>query len=167
MLDEAAIFLRHAGQKAGDIDEGQERNIEAVAEADEARGLAAGIRIENARQYHRLVGDNAHRSPLHAPKADDDVSGESLLDLEEIALIDDFEDQFLDIVRLIGIARHKRVERFIGALAVIETGNRRRARGIRRRQEIDETPDLQERLYVVLKSLVGDRGLGRVDPGAA
>src|SRR3546814_15565976 len=37
MLDDAVKFLRGAGQKARDVDEGDDRNLERVAEAAEAR----------------------------------------------------------------------------------------------------------------------------------
>ena len=40
VLDEAAIFLRRARQEARHVDEGDDRDVEAVAEAHEARRLA-------------------------------------------------------------------------------------------------------------------------------
>src|SRR3546814_2848877 len=46
MLDDAIIFLCGAGQEAGDVDEGDDRNLERVAEADEARRLLRRIRSE-------------------------------------------------------------------------------------------------------------------------
>ena len=51
-------------------------NVEGVAEAHEARGLAAGVAVEHARQHHRLVGDEADRVAVDAAEADDDVAGE-------------------------------------------------------------------------------------------
>ncbi len=39
MADDAPMLLRHAGQETRHIHEGDERDIEAVAEAHEARGL--------------------------------------------------------------------------------------------------------------------------------
>src|SRR6185312_6128655 len=66
VLDDAAIFLRRARQETGNIDEGDDGDIEAVAEAHEARALDRGVDVEASRQHHRLVGDDAHRAPLHA-----------------------------------------------------------------------------------------------------
>ena len=37
VADDAAVLLLRAGQKAGHVFEGDQRNVEAVAEADEAR----------------------------------------------------------------------------------------------------------------------------------
>ena len=90
MLDEAAIFLRGARQEARHVDEGDDRDVEGVAEAHEARGLARGVGVEHAGQHQRLVGDDADRAALDAAEAGDDVLGVRLLDLEEIALVGDF-----------------------------------------------------------------------------
>ena len=40
MEDYAVVFLTCAGEEAGNVDEGYERNVECVAEADEASALA-------------------------------------------------------------------------------------------------------------------------------
>jgi hypothetical protein len=103
VLDDAAVFLRGARQEAGHVDEGDDRDVEAVAEAHEARGLDRGLDVEAAGQHHRLVGDDADRPAVHAGEADDDVLGEVRLDFEEIALVHDLQDQFLHVVGLVGI----------------------------------------------------------------
>ena len=111
MLDQAAIFLRGARQEARHVDEGDDRNVEAVAEAHEARGLARGVAVEHAGQHHRLIGDDADGAAFHAGEAGDDVAGEGLLDLEEIALVHDLLDQLLHVVGLVRIVGDQRVER--------------------------------------------------------
>src|SRR5208282_3097393 len=80
MLDEAAIFLRSAGKEAWDIHEGDERNIEAVTEADEPRGFPARVAIEHACQDHRLVGDDADCVAAQPSEAGDNVFRVSRLD---------------------------------------------------------------------------------------
>ena len=40
MLDDAAVFLPGAGQEAGHVDKGQDRDFKTVAEPHEARSLA-------------------------------------------------------------------------------------------------------------------------------
>ncbi len=62
-----------ARQEARHVDEGQDRDLEGIAEAHEARGLAAGVDVEAARQHHRLVGHHADRLALDADEAGDDV----------------------------------------------------------------------------------------------
>ena len=46
MLDDGAMLLGRARQKSGHVDEGHDRDIEAVAKAHEAGGLARGIDVE-------------------------------------------------------------------------------------------------------------------------
>ncbi len=83
--------------------------------------LRPASRIEHAGQHHRLVGDEAHRASFDAAKTDDDVAGKRLLDLEEIALIDDLVDQLLHVIGLVGIGWHQRIERHLEPLAVIDS----------------------------------------------
>ena len=141
--------------------------VEAVAEAHEARALDRGVDVEAAGQHHRLVGDDADGAALHAREADEDVAGVIGLQLEEVALVDDLQDQLAHVVGLVRIDRHERVEREIVALGGIGGGPRRRRLAVRGRQEIEEAAQLQQRLDVVLERVVGDARLGRVRDGAA
>ena len=59
VADDAAVLLLHAGQEAGHVHEGQQRNVEGVAEADEARRLVGGVDIQHAGLHAGLVGDDA------------------------------------------------------------------------------------------------------------
>ena len=59
VLDDAAALLGGAGQEAGHVDEGHERDVEAVAEADEARRLHRRVDVQAAGQVRGLVGDDA------------------------------------------------------------------------------------------------------------
>src|SRR5215472_8358971 len=127
VLDERAIFLVGAGQESRHVDEGHDRNAERVAEAHEARGLARGIDVEHAREHHGLICDEAHAAPSEAAEAGDDVLGERLLQLEEVAFVRDLEDQFLDVVGLVRIVGDERVERFLLALDVVVRGPLRHA----------------------------------------
>src|ERR1035438_9596956 len=61
MRDDAAVLLLRAGKKSRNVFEGDERNVEAVAEAHKARSLDARFDVEHARQKRGLVGDDAHR----------------------------------------------------------------------------------------------------------
>src|SRR5262245_31483980 len=87
VLDKAAVLLRRARQEARHIDKGDDGDLEAVTKAYKTRSLARRIRIEHARQHHRLVRDDADGASLRARKARDDVARKCLLDFEEVALI--------------------------------------------------------------------------------
>ena len=62
VLDDAAVLLRRAGHEAGHVDEGDDRDVERIAEAHEARRLDRALDVEAAGQHQRLVGDDADRS---------------------------------------------------------------------------------------------------------
>ena len=83
--------------------------------------------IEHARQYHRLVGDDADGAAFHAREARHDVLREGFLDFEEVGLVDDFEDQLLDVVGLVRIVGDQRVERGIDTLRIVLGLNGRHA----------------------------------------
>src|ERR1035441_4321533 len=57
--DDATVLLLRAGEEAGDVFERDQRNVEAVAEAHEARALDAGVDVEHSGKKVWLVGDDA------------------------------------------------------------------------------------------------------------
>jgi propionyl-CoA carboxylase beta chain len=79
-------------------DEGQDRDIEGVAEADEARGLLRAVDVEHAGEDHRLVGDHADGAALDPAEADDDVRGMRRLELEEVAFVGDLSDELVHVI---------------------------------------------------------------------
>ncbi len=167
MLYQRALLLFGAGHKAGDIDEGDDRDVEGVAEPHEAGSLAGRVDVEHAGQNLRLVGHEADALAVHPPKADDDVLGPIRRNLEEVSLVNDFEDQLLHVVGLVGVGRHQGVERLLGAVGVIETLAVRRLFAVRLGQEVDQPADLGQRLQVIFVGAVCDPGFQRMDPVAA
>ena len=89
MADDAAVLLLGAGEEAGHVFKRDQRDVEGVAEADEARRLGRGVDVEHAGEERRLVGDDADGAAIQPREADDDVAREVLLHLEEVAVIDD------------------------------------------------------------------------------
>jgi hypothetical protein len=80
-----------ARHEARHIDEGDDRNVEGIAETNETGGLDRGLDIQTAGQHQRLVGDDTDRVTIHAAKADDDVLGVIGLQLEEVIVVDDLD----------------------------------------------------------------------------
>ena len=60
MADDAAVLLLRAGKKAGNVFEGDERNVEGVTEAHEARTFVRRVDVEDTGEKCRLVGDDPH-----------------------------------------------------------------------------------------------------------
>ena len=73
MTDNAAVFLGRPRQEARYIDESDDGDIEAVAEADETGRFVGRIDIQAAGEELRLVGDDADSLAVKAGKAGDDV----------------------------------------------------------------------------------------------
>ena len=88
------------GQEPGHVDERDERDVEGVAGADEARRLGRRVDVEHAGERLRLVADDADRVPAEPREAADDVLGAVRLHLEELAVVDDLRDHLLHVVRL-------------------------------------------------------------------
>src|SRR3546814_13229710 len=59
VADDAAVLLVDAGEEAGHVDEGDERDVECVAGAHEAGGLLGAVPVENPGKDLRLVADDA------------------------------------------------------------------------------------------------------------
>ena len=167
VLDNPAIFLADAGQKARHIDKGQDRNFKGIAEPDKARGFAAGIDIQTACQHDGLVGHNAHRLAFDADESGDDIGGEILLNLEEIALVGNLRDQFFHVVGLVRIVGHQRVQAGFQARRIIEERADRGLFAIVQRQEVDQAAGFGQRFDVILEGTVGDAGLLRMGRGTA
>ena len=87
-----------AGVEAGRVDQRQDREVERVAERDEASGLLRGGDVECAGEIHRLVGDDADRSASDRREGGDDIAGEPAADLEQRVLVDDRLRDVADVV---------------------------------------------------------------------
>ena len=66
-----------------------------------------------------MIGDDAHALPTEARQSHHQVFGEVLMHLEEIAVVHDAVDDFLDVVGFLGLHRHQGVENGIAAVGRI------------------------------------------------
>ena len=103
MNDDAAVLLIGAGEKTRNILEYEQRNVERIAETDEARALAGCVDVENAGQEGRLIGDDANRVPVEPDESDDEIARVLLMNFEKVAFIgDDIND--LCVFELAGLS---------------------------------------------------------------
>src|SRR5439155_9201530 len=103
--DDAPVLLLRAGEESGHVDEGEERDVEAVAEPHEASGLDRRVDVERAREDLRLVPDDADGSALEAGEAHYDVLRPSFVDLEPRAAVHHAPDYIPHVVRLVRFLR--------------------------------------------------------------
>ena len=126
MTNDAAVFLAGAGEEARAVDEGDDRHVERVAQADEAGDLVGGVDVQRAGHVAGLVGDDADRITVEAGEADYRVGRVVGLDLEEAVLVEDHLDCIADVVRLVLVIRDEIVEGLVHARHRIFRGDLRR-----------------------------------------
>ena len=124
--DDAAVLLSCAGQEAGNVNEGDNRNVEGVAEADETGAFSGSVDVQHTGQIFGLVGHNTHGDTVETGETDDDIGGIVGLYFEEFAIIDNAVDDFLYIVRLVGVVGDDGVQSVVQAVDRIFAGNVRR-----------------------------------------
>ena len=105
VADHPAPFEILAGVEARRVDERDDRQIERVAERDEAGGLLRTGDVEGAGERHRLVGDDADRPPVDGREGGDRVGRPPVAQLEEAALVD---DRFSDLAHVVAARRGRR-----------------------------------------------------------
>ena len=165
MLDNPAVFLAGARQKARHIHERQDRNLERVTETHEPRCLARRVDVEAPGQNHRLVRDDTHGLTLQPNEPRDDVLREILLDFKEIRLVPDLEDQLFHVIWLVRIFRHQRIERRFHSTRIVKERTNRWLGAVIERQEIDKAAHLCQRFDIVLERTVGHRRFLGMGPG--
>ena len=149
MLDDPAIFLARPRQEARHVHQRQDRDRERIAEAHEPRGLARAVDVQAPGQHHGLVGDDADGASLQPDEPGQDVLGEGLLDLEEIALVRELVDQLLHVIGLVRVLGDQRVQRGFRPGGIVEEGAFGQLGAVGQRQEIDQAADLGQRFHIV------------------
>jgi hypothetical protein len=97
------VLLRDAGQKSRNILERHDRDVEGIAEANEARGLERCVDVEDTGEYRRLIRDDADAETAEVGESADDVAGVLALHFIELGVIDDTLDDFVHVVGLVRI----------------------------------------------------------------
>ena len=105
VADNAAELLSFSRKVSCGVHQGEERNVKTIAEANESGSLVRCIDIQGSGQKHGIVGDDPDGVAVDPSKAHNDIFGIKALDLEEIVVIDDFLDDFNDVVRTLPLDR--------------------------------------------------------------
>ena len=122
VADDPAVLLLAARQEGRHIDQRQDGNVEAVAEADEPRALVGGVDLQRARHKAALVGHDANGLAREPGKADHQVPGKSSLHFEEAPFVREGFDHAAHIVGPARIHRHDVGQ--LHALILLPSGHR-------------------------------------------
>ncbi|VTR68662.1 conserved hypothetical protein [Desulfosarcina cetonica] len=167
VADDAAPFLLAAGQVAGNVGNGQQRDVEGIAEPNEARGLVRGVDVQATGHDHGLVGDNAHATSVEAGKGGQDVGGEILVGFEVLAIVNDGFDDIPYVVGLVGAVRNDVVEGVLDAHGVVARVHHRRLFHVVGRQVGEQALDLLDGVFVVFAGELSHAAFLVVGHGAA
>ena len=118
-------------QVAGHVHEGDDRNAEGIAEADEPGRLDRGVDVDRAREHLGLVADDTDDVATEPAEADHDVLGEEGLHLEELAPVEDTGDDLSHVIRLVRQLRHDGLQLDVGSLDVVGGRHERRSLRVR------------------------------------
>src|SRR4030042_2033894 len=119
MFDYSAMLLFYARKEAWNIYEGYYRNVEAVAEANEAACLHTAVNIQCSSIVCRLVRNHAYGFAVQACKAYHDVLRPKRLNLKKLAVVHDSEYDFLHIIRLVRIIWKQMSHSWISTVRII------------------------------------------------
>ena len=87
MADDALSLDLGADDETRDVLEKYQRDVERVAQPDEASGFVGGIDVERAALDDRLIRDDAGALAVEAHQRRDDVAGKRRLDLEHATFV--------------------------------------------------------------------------------
>ncbi|CDE07508.1 predicted acetyl-CoA carboxylase [Prevotella sp. CAG:485] len=167
MQNNGIVFLACAGQEAGNVYQRYQRNVEAVAEANEAGCLARSVAVQYTGKHFRLVGNHTYALTVHAGEAHDDVLGIVALYFQELAVVDDGTDNVIHIVRTFGVIGNYLVEFVLQTVDRVGAFLQRGLFHIVLGHERDEFADELESLFTCLGGEVRNTALAAVNAGAA
>ncbi len=167
MADDAAPLLRGSRQESWDVDEGDERDVERVARADETRALDGGVDVENPGERAGLIAHHSHGMAVQARKAADEVLGPALVHLEELTIVDHVPHDLLHVVGLGRIVGDQGVQlRFLAVRGISRFEVGRRIEVVLR-EEREQVARVLETGFVARRDEVRHARLGRVRCRAA
>ena len=112
MPDDSVVLLSYSREKSGHVYKRDNRDVEAIAEADKSCGLCGGVDIQASSKHLRLVGHHSNAAPVEPGKTDDDVLCEMFLHFEKGSRIDNRLKHFQHVVRFVWMLGDDRVEGF-------------------------------------------------------
>lgn len=125
MLDDPVPLLGRTREEPGDIAEGNNGDLEGVAESNESGGFNRCVDVQTASKDLRLVRDNTNRLALNLNKSSEDIFGVGWHNLVELVPVSYRLDSNLHIVGLVRVVRDNVVKDFSrGLVHLVDCGPR-------------------------------------------
>ena len=121
-------------------------DAEAITETDKPGSLIGGVDIQRAGENDGLIGNHSDRMPVNPAEPDDHILRPVLLHFEEIVVIDDFLDDFDDVIGPFSFHRNDLQKFVIAAVQWIPGITNRRGFPVAAWQKGQKPPDLPETL---------------------
>ena len=145
----ASIFLLFARQEARNVDNVQNRNVEAVAETNEASCFIGCVVVKAACHECWLVSNDTNSLSVHTSEAGDDVLCEFLSYIVVFAIINNGFQYIIHIVRCIGAFRHNGVQSWISSGRIVSGFYDRSVFHVVAREEAEQVTNLFNAVFVV------------------
>ena len=133
--NDCTVLLHGSRQESGHVHERDERDVERIAEAHEAGGLAAGVYVQHARHLGGLIGHNSYTLSTHVGESYYYITREVLMYFEKLSVIYDFADDLVHVIRLVGMVRDYAIQQSVGSVLRVRAGDARCCLRVVRRQE--------------------------------
>ncbi len=165
VADDAAVLLVDARQEARNVDEGQQRDVERVARADESGRLLGRLDVEHAGEDHRLVADHTDGLAVDPCEPAQDRLRPVREVLEELAVVDDRLDDGVHVVRQVRTVGKDVDQLRTQPLRVVRGLLDRRLLQVVRREERQQVAHVVQARLLVVGDERGHTGLRRVRHG--
>lgn len=119
MLDDTTELLNSSWQEAWYVSEGDDGDLESIAESHESSTLYRGINIEATSQNVGLVSNNTNYASFNITESNDNIFGIFGHDLVEVIAINNVLDDMLHVIGLVRIEGNNIVQQVSSRLVLL------------------------------------------------
>mmetsp|Transcript_12904 Transcript_12904/g.17644 ORF Transcript_12904/g.17644 Transcript_12904/m.17644 type:complete len:218 (-) Transcript_12904:690-1343(-) len=145
MADDSPMLLRHPGQEAGHVHEGEQRDVEGVTHADKPRRLGGGINVKAPCEDGGLVGNDSDTSTSDSSETNNNVLRPRTHQLKHLPVIHHLGENHFHIIGKLGVGGHQDIQSRAVSVRRVQAGpGGRGALGCRGGEVPKDIPDGRE-----------------------